>query len=231
MNHSHAITLRSVSAGYGGMQVLDAVSLIVETGQRIVITGENGSGKSTLLKLVSGTLVPWQGEVAVLGVPLSNVNDRRRIRQRIGFLTQVQQDPELAISVKESVLLGLWGSHFSWMRRPSPEDREKVLAMLEMVGMATYANRDLRTLSGGQRQRAALARALIRNPALLLMDEPTTYLDAGAKEDLLAGIHELHDRLGFTLLMVSHEPVSARHADRIFHLEDMQVLQKVQEGA
>lgn len=226
MSMRMAISIDHVVAGYGKHLVLEHVSLQVAPGERIVVTGANGSGKSTLLRIISGTLVPRSGMVEVLGIGLTDPSARQRVRQRIGVLTQVQQDPEIAVSVEESVLLGLWGTRFSWVRRPKAEDRAKVMQRLETVGMAHLAQRDIRTLSGGQRQRVALARALIRDPELIMMDEPTTYLDAEAKEDLLGRIQELHRQMGFTLLIVSHDPLSATNADRILYLASKGCMEK-----
>ena len=215
----YAVVLQSVSASYGSTAVLDNLTLRVRKGERIVISGPNGSGKSTLLKLISGTMKPTDGSIDVLGLRLDNQLDRQRIRQQIGFLTQIQQDPEIAVSVCESVLLGLWGTRFSWGKRPAKADRDKAIDRLELVGLGELAHRDIRTLSGGQRQRVALARALIRDPALVLMDEPTTYLESAAKEDLVNRIAELHRQLGFTSIIVSHEPLSSLLSDRRIHLE------------
>ena len=230
MSSAHAISFNRISAGYGKHTVLEDVSLEVDAGERIAVTGANGSGKSTLLKLISGTLVPFSGSIEVLGARLTDSASRQRIRQRIGFLTQIQQDPEIAVSVEESVLLGLWGSRFAWLRRPDKKDRRRVLERLATVGMDHLSHRDIRTLSGGQRQRVALARALIRDPELIMMDEPTTYLDADAKEDLLQRVQELHRIMRFTLLIVSHEPLSTANADRILHLASGHFTEKEQTG-
>lgn len=214
------VRLQDVTAAYGSKRVLHHVSLQVNHGEMVAITGPNGSGKSTLLKLLSGNLEAIQGAVTVLGQSMESKIGRQRVQRSIGYLMQIQRDPEIAVSVQESVLLGLWGDRFSWMRRAAATDRQETLNRLALVGMERLAHRDIRTLSGGQRQRVALARALVRDPALLLMDEPTTYLDAEAKEDLLQRIGELHDRLGFTSLMVNHGPLPERLFDRILRIEE-----------
>ncbi len=219
------VRLQDVTAAYGFKRVLHHVSLQVNHGEMVAITGPNGSGKSTLLKLLSGNLEAIQGAVTVLGQSMESKIGRQRVQRSIGYLMQIQRDPEIAVSVQESVLLGLWGDRFSWMRRAAATDRQETLNRLALVGMERLAHRDIRTLSGGQRQRVALARALVRDPALLLMDEPTTYLDAEAKEDLLQRIGELHDRLGFTSLMVNHGPLPERLFDRILRIEEGRLIE------
>lgn len=218
MTDSIAISIQGVSLGYGSHTVLSQVNLTVKSGERILITGANGSGKSTLLKLVSGNLIERTGSVQILGTQITCGSDRQALRKQIGVLTQVQQDPKIAITVQESVLLGLWGARFSWLNRPKRIDHEKALERLASVDMTDFARRDIRTLSGGQRQRVALARALIRDPQLVLMDEPTTYLDTAAKEDILDRIEQLQRQLRFTSLVVSHESLGTRLSDRQIHI-------------
>jgi len=210
-----AVYFDQVSAGYGTSLVFDTLSLSVRKGELLGIAGQNGSGKSTLIKLILGEVQARQGLVKVLGTTMDTQVNRRSVQLRIGYLAQLQSDPAIAISVEESVLLGRWGSDFSWMKRSSNEDRRIALERLELVGIPHLAHRDIRTLSGGQRQRVALARALVRQPQLVLMDEPTTYLDAETKEDLMNRIYSLHAELGITLVVVTHEAFPSRYFDRV----------------
>ncbi len=218
------LILNEVSAAYGNNTVLSNISLQVYPGETLVITGPNGSGKSTLLKIISGNMIPKEGYVKVLGIVLKNGANRQKIRQKIGFLTQIQLDPEIAVSVRESVLLGLWGTRFSWMKRPHKEDWQRAMDRLDVVGMADLAHRDMRSLSGGQRQRVACARALIRDPSLILMDEPTTYLDVDAKKELIVLLNNLQAQLNFTALMVSHEMPVNLTLNRTLHLENGRIV-------
>ena len=214
------ILLENASAGYGNKTVLHHVSLSVRSGEFVAITGRNGSGKSTLIKLILGDLENREGKISVMGIPMDSDVNRRRVQSRIGYLAQMQKDPAIAISVEESVLLGRWGSSFSWIRRSSHEDREVARQRLDLVGIAHLAHRDIRRLSGGQRQRVGLARALVRNPSLLLMDEPTTYLDAETKYDLMKQIYSLHEKLGLTTIVVTHEEIPGKEFGRVLHLEE-----------
>ena len=208
------------TAGYGSTLVLKEISLSVQKGELVGIAGRNGSGKSTLIKLILGEIEARQGLVQVLGTAMDSQANRRNVQLRIGYLAQAQRDPAIAISVEESVLLGRWGSNFSWMNRSTDEDRRIALEGLELVDMAQLAHRDIRTLSGGQRQRVALARALVRQPQLVLMDEPTTYLDAETKEDLMNRIYSLHQKLGITTVVVTHEDFPSQFFDRVLRIQD-----------
>lgn len=219
-NPEIVVTFSQVSAGYGNTLVLDKASLSVAKGELIGITGRNGSGKSTFIKLILGEIEAQQGLVNVLGTTMDSQANRRSVQLNIGYLAQVQRDPSIAISVEESVLLGRWGSNFSWMKRSTDEDRKIAREKLELVGMVHLARRDIRTLSGGERQRAALARALVRRPQLVLMDEPTTYLDAETKEDLMNRIYSLHTELGITMIVVTHEDFSFRFFDRSLRIQN-----------
>ncbi|NLO60101.1 MAG: ABC transporter ATP-binding protein [Spirochaetales bacterium] len=217
---SSIITLDQVEAGYGKDPVIHNVSFSVESGTFVVIIGPNGGGKSTLLKLLCGALSPTSGTVTVLNTPLNCEAAKRCVRIQIGYLSQIQQDPKIAISVFESVLIGRWGSSFSWLHRCKKEDYQAAWDTLELIGAQHLATKDIRTLSGGQRQRIALARALVRKPPLLLMDEPTTYLDPESKDEFIQLIRSLHKELHITMITVTHEHMPLMKHDRLLKIED-----------
>ena len=231
--HSPVIALADIEAGYGGTPVLRDFSFSVGRGELVGVIGPNGSGKTTLLKVLLGLIEPKRGTVQILGRTISRHDasngsrrhghvtaERSRIRRMIGYLPQMHAPPALPVSVEEAVLLGRWGHSFAWSRRPGVEDRRVVDECLELVGMRELARRDLKTLSGGQRQRTSLARALARRPQMLLMDEPTTHLDKDAKADLMARIIDLHELLGITTIMVTHEDIPGRGFDRVLRMEE-----------
>lgn len=203
MRDSPCVELENLSAGYDSL-VLSDVTLEVPYGALFGIIGPNGAGKSTLLKVISGLLEPFKGELSVLGRNISTRTDRLWLRRQIGYLAQMQVPGQLPMTVAEAVLLGRWGRYFVGFKRPSSRDYQQVEWALNQVGMADYQNRDLRQLSGGQRQRVALARAIVREPELLLMDEPTTYLDIKAQCELIELIRMLQQKLGITTLVVTH---------------------------
>ncbi len=217
-HNEDAVTLDGVSAGYGEGPVLTDLSLRIHCGKLVGLLGPNGAGKTTVLRIAMGLLVPTAGQVAVLGRRLDSATDRSWVRLRIGYVPQVQAPPALPITVADSVLLGRWGCSFRFLRRPSREDRALVRETLGLVGMGELAARDLAALSGGQRQRAALARALARRPRLLLMDEPTTYLDQEAQRDLVQLIERLHAQLNITTVVVTHGREAGWRFDREIHL-------------
>ena len=149
------------------------------------LVGPNGVGKTTLFKVILGLLRPWAESVEVLGVPMKTPRQINQARRQIGYLPQQNQAGKLPITVYDSVLIGRWGSSFSAFRRPSAADKAAVNDVLQRFGLSPYRHYDWRALSGGLQQRVALARAIVRQPRLILMDEPTTYLDRGdAKGDL-----------------------------------------------
>ena len=216
-----ALELIDVRVGYGKTPVVEALSLRVESGEFLLLQGENGAGKSTILKTILGLLRPTAGEVHVLGRSLTGVgaaSRARAVRRRIGYLSQVHDPPALPMTVSEAVLLGRWGSSFGGIKRPGASDRRAAARALEQVGMSELAGRDVRTLSGGQRQRVALAGALSREPALLLMDEPTTHLDVEAQADLGRRIVALNREHGISVLLVSHGSFAESAAGRVVRL-------------
>jgi ABC-type Mn2+/Zn2+ transport system ATPase subunit len=228
-----AITLSNIEAGYDATPVLRELSFSVRRGELVGVVGPNGSGKTTLLKVLLGLIEPTSGTVEILGRRISGSDaagrsasrnrapaERARARRLIGYLPQMHAPPALPVTVTEAVLLGRWGHSYAWLRKPGAEDRRVVDECLEMVGMLDFSGRDLKTLSGGQRQRTSLARALARRPEMLLMDEPTTYLDRNAKADLMVRIIELHELLGITTVMVTHEDVPGRSFDRVLRMEE-----------
>ncbi len=226
------VELRGATAGYGTRTVLRAIDLTIAQRSFVVITGANGSGKSTLLKVIGGTL-PARGErLEVQGIPLDCEANRRRVRRSIGYLAQSQSAPRFAVTVLESVLLGRWGASFGFFRRSGAADWKASREALALTGTLELADRDIRTLSGGQRQRIALARALVRKADVVLMDEPTTFLDPDSKIGFVNLVRNLHEELGITVIMVSHEPIAVREGDRVLTLEDgnLQELRFVQTG-
>ncbi|HAW86359.1 MAG: hypothetical protein A2087_07240 [Spirochaetes bacterium GWD1_61_31] len=215
------ISLSELCANYGRQIVLKNLSLTVSSGDLVGLVGPNGSGKTTLLKVLLGLLPVVGGAGTVLGQDLSGRpggHAVRRLRRRIAWLPQASATPSLPVSVAELVLLGRWGRSFGWLRRPDATDRRLVAEALETVGLADLAGRQFASLSGGQLQRALLARCLVRQPELLLMDEPATWLDREAKAELLREVISAHSRLGITMLIVSHEALPGRAFDRIVRL-------------
>jgi len=207
------VELEGVSFGYrAGVLVLDDVSLRVDAGEFVAIAGPNGGGKTTLLRLVLGLERPTAGSVLVFG----QAGGKSVAGARIGYLPQrARLIGEAPVTVREVVSTGrlapagIWGP----LRRT---DREAVARAIETVGLSDRADSPLRTLSGGMQQRALIAKALASEPTLLVLDEPTTGVDAESQESLGALLEELREELGVTILYVSHEFGAVEHVvDRI----------------
>jgi putative ABC transport system ATP-binding protein len=203
----------------GIVTILDGVTLEVPAGQFVAITGPSGSGKSTLLGLLAGLDRPTAGSIHLDGVELSSLDEDAVARLRLAKIGYVFQSfhliPTLTAVENVSIPLELAG-----VAQAGP----RAVALLEEVGLKARVDHYPAELSGGEQQRVALARAIANRPRLVLADEPTGNLDSatGAQVvDLLVGLHRRH---GTTLVLVTHDPALAAHADRIVELRDGRVV-------
>lgn len=213
-----ALQLRQVSKRYGDRAVLDAVTLAVPRGQTTVLLGPSGTGKSTLLRLAVGLERPDEGSVHVFGEDLARQSARQlnRLRQRLGMLFQ---DGALfgSLSVGDNIAFPL--RHIAKLG-PAAQ-RERVEALLDLVGLAGLAQRGIDELSGGQRKRVALARAIALSPEMVLFDEPTSGLDPQTSAAIDELIVDMRKRLGLTFVVITHDVESCRQiADRVGVLFD-----------
>lgn len=184
---------RGLAIGYGRDTVCRNIDVTVTAGERWALLGRNGAGKSTFIHTLCGRLRPLAG---VLGINRDLVLD-----DGVGLVPQrIEVDPYLATTVHEVVDLGLVGSPVGWRER-----RHRIAATLDQLGLAALARHDWRTLSGGQRQRALLARALVRQPSLLVLDEPTAALDSESTQRFLAAIEHLASERALSVLLVTHD--------------------------
>jgi zinc transport system ATP-binding protein len=197
-----AVELEGVAFGYRpGQSVLEDVSLGIGEGEFVAIAGPNGGGKTTLVRLVLGLERPTQGSALLFGEPAH----RSSRRHALGYLAQRSElGADAPTTVREVVSAGRLaaGGLLGPLRR---RDRALVSEAIARVGLEDVANRPLRTLSGGMQQRAFIAKALAGEPALLVLDEPTTGVDAESQESLAGLLDRLHSDLGVTILYVSHE--------------------------
>jgi sulfate transport system ATP-binding protein len=202
-----AISLHDVHKSFGDFKAVDGVSLDVPEGSLSALLGPSGSGKSTLLRLIAGLEQPDGGDIAIGGDPALAVPPQRR---GIGFVFQ-HYAAFKHMTVRDNVAFGL-----TVRRRPKAEIRERVDELLGIVGLSGYADRYPSQLSGGQRQRMALARALAVKPRVLLLDEPFGALDANVRAELRSWLRSLHDDLGVTTLIVTHDQEEAMEvADQV----------------
>jgi len=197
-----AVELRDVGFGYEPRQhVLEGVDLIVAAGEFVAIAGPNGGGKTTLVRLAVGLERPGHGSALLFGEPAH----RFSLRSTIAYLPQrARLGVDAPATVREVVAAGRLsnGGLLGPLRR---RDRTIVAEAIERVGLADRADAPVRTLSGGQQQRAFIAKALAGEPALLVLDEPTTGVDVESQEALGELLDQLHRELAVTILYVSHE--------------------------
>jgi zinc transport system ATP-binding protein len=197
-----AVELRDVGFGYRpGQRVLEDVSTRIGEGEFVAIAGPNGGGKTTLVKLVLGLERPSSGEAFLFGEPAQRFSRRRLL----GYLAQrAELGGDAPATVREVVSAGRLAAG-RLLGPLTRHDRELVGEAIERVGLGYVADAPLRTLSGGMQQRAFIAKALAGEPSLLVLDEPTTGVDAESQESFAALLAELHAELGTTILYVSHE--------------------------
>jgi zinc transport system ATP-binding protein len=195
------VEIDDVAFSHGEVRVLEGINLTVEPGDFLGIIGPNGSGKTTLLRIMLGLAVPERGRVRLFGHPLSTF----RQWGRLGYVPQrAILDPGLPATVHEVVatglipLLGLFG-------RVGAAERARIAEVLGQVGMAAYAERRIGALSTGQQQRVLIARALVSNPELLILDEPTGGVDPEAQTSFYALLQHLNREREVTLILVSHD--------------------------
>jgi iron complex transport system ATP-binding protein len=204
---------QDLRVGYGGREVLTGLDLRVRTGAVTAIIGPNGSGKSTLLRTLGRLLEPVGGSVLLSGDPIASL-PTREVAKRIALLPQGPTAPE-GMTVQELVARGRH-PHQTLFRQWTVEDEDKVTAALELTGLIDLADRNVETLSGGQRQRAWIALTLAQDTDILLLDEPTTYLDISHSLEVLDLVDRLHTDLGRTVVMVIHDlNLAARYADEL----------------
>ena len=192
------VELRGVTAGYQGSRVLDGVNLRVMPGDFVGLLGPSGSGKTTLLRTILGAVPVRSGQVLVDGKPV------RGRRNRAGYVPQLETiDWNFPVTVEEAVMMGRTMSNawFPWFRK---QERELAYDMMERLGIANLGKRHIRQLSGGQQQRVFLARALVSNPELLLLDEPTAGVDVKTRDDVMHLLHDLN-HAGVTIIQSTHE--------------------------
>ena len=221
------IHLRGVTKQFDGKRrvtALERVDFSIERGEMIAIVGPSGSGKSTLLNLIGGLDRPSEGTVEIDGAALAKLNDddlTRVRRDKIGFIFQFfNLLPTL--TCLENVALPL---HLRGWPRKKIEDRAKEL--LDLVRLGPRIDHLPDELSGGERQRVAIARALSVYPPILLADEPTGNLDTATGRDILGLIRDLHERLGATVLIVTHDVSVADSCARTIHIRDGHVFEDV----
>jgi ABC-type Mn2+/Zn2+ transport system ATPase subunit len=194
------ITLSDVTYGYSlKSATLEGVNLTIRRGQFMGLLGPSGSGKTTLLKIITGLIKPWHGSIT-----FGNNSSTYSHKIIIGYVPQVESvDWSFPVTVREVVAMGIWNqSGFTpWLVKNAKEEIDN---LLKSLGILEFGSRQISELSGGEQQRAFLARALIRNPDVLLLDEPTSGVDYNTREKILGNLNDLNLK-GMTIILTTHD--------------------------
>ncbi|MFI1224825.1 MULTISPECIES: ABC transporter ATP-binding protein [unclassified Streptomyces] len=206
------LAARGITVGYGGRPVIDELDVAIPPGVITTIIGPNGCGKSTLLRTLTRLLKPAGGTVVLDGEDIGRLRTRD-VAKKLGLLPQAPVAPE-GLTVADLVARGRH-PHQSWLRQWSSDDADVVRRALAMTGVADLADRPVDSLSGGQRQRVWISMTLAQGTDLLLLDEPTTYLDLAHAIDVLDLVDDLHES-GCTVVMVLHDlNLATRYSDNL----------------
>ncbi|NJR48458.1 MAG: ABC transporter ATP-binding protein [Leptolyngbyaceae cyanobacterium CSU_1_3] len=205
---------QSLSGGYQDKRIVENIELTLQAGEWLSLIGANGSGKSTLLKLISRILPIQQGVVFLDGKAIHQ-QPAKLVAQKLALLPQQQTIPE-GLTVHQLVSLGRTPHQTWWQWELDREDQQKVDLALTQTQMEAFRDRPVQDLSGGERQRAFLAMALAQDPKVLLLDEPTTYLDIRYQLELLELLKHLNRESNLSIITVLHEiNLAARYSDRL----------------
>lgn len=198
---NHIIRIENLSFRYGTRSVLENINLLVKQGEFLGLVGPNGSGKSTLIKCILGLLQPAKGQISLFDQPINKFKDW----EKIGFVSQKANsfNSGFPATVFEVVSMGLFAK-VGMFRFLTKSHKQKVKDTIELVGMTQYINQNIGELSGGQQQRVFIARALVSDPKLLILDEPTVGVDVHSVKNFYSMLKKLNEQ-GITLLLVTHD--------------------------
>ena len=214
------LSIQDLCFAYDKEIILDHVCTEIMEGDFVGVIGSNGTGKSTLIRLLLGQLRPVSGEITILGTPVGQFRDW----PKIGYVPQVGGDAhrEFPATAKEIVVLSEF-SDIKFMRMTRRHHIDRAVQALEAVEMGEFKNRQLSALSGGQFQRVMIAKALVNEPKLLILDEPTSGIDAHSKKILFRLLKNLNQQ-GITILMVTHDiKETEQYVNRFLELKDQTI--------
>ena len=220
-NASKMIQLNHVKFGYSDTDVLEEIDLTINEGEYVVLTGENGSGKSTLMRLILGELKPDEGEIIIMG------NDPK-LKKQIGYVAQngISRNQNFPATVEEIMVTGLY-QELGLFHLPHKKHRQKIKDTLKEFGMDEFLKRRIGELSGGQQQRVMIARAMISNPKLLILDEPTTGVDAASTKALYDTLYDINTKYNTTIFMITHGRLQdCKGCDRILRMDEGRIVEQ-----
>lgn len=216
------LSTQKLTLAYDGAPIIQHLDLAIATGKITALVGPNGCGKSTLLKGLARLLSPQVGTVYLDGKSVAKLSTKQ-VAQRLGILPQAPIAPE-GLTVRDLVAMGRY-PYQNWWQQWSQQDQLLVESALALAELTQLADRALDTLSGGQRQRAWIAMALAQDTPILLLDEPTTFLDLAHQIEVLDLLYDLNQSQGRTIIMVLHDLNQAcRYADYLVALREGKVL-------
>lgn len=196
------IEIENLKFAYKSDYVLENVNLRVEDGDFLAIVGENGSGKSTLVKLILGNLKKDYGSIKLFGISIDKFN----LYEKIGYVPQVNDLSKISFPVtsREYVVMNLY-KEFNIFKRPGKKQWEKVEIAFKTLGIKDLIDKPFKELSGGQKQKVMIARAMVSNPQILILDEPTVGIDGDSKIEFLKILYHLNTHHKITILIITHE--------------------------
>lgn len=212
------IEIKNLKFGYNENQILKNVNLSLDEGDFAVISGKNGSGKSTLIKLILGELKKDEGTIKLFGIDMEDFKNF----DKIGYVPQVNEAIKVAfpVSAREYVGLNLY-KEFSIFNTITKKSKSKIENTFSTLKIKDLIDRPFNKLSGGQAQRVMIARALVNNPDILILDEPTVGIDQKSKENFLDLLVHLNTHHNISILMITHEmEILGDYVDKVFKLKD-----------
>lgn len=200
------LSVENLAFGYGGRRIFEGVSFGISSGEVLCLLGPNGAGKSTLIKCLAGVFAPQEGRVLVDGCDTASMK-RKEFARKVAYIPQ-SSAPVFPFPVRDLVAMGRT-PHKKFLEQPSARDYEMVHSALESLGAAHLEYRSCTELSGGERQMALFASAIVQEPEILLLDEPTSHLDFGNQIKLLKTVKTLASEKGISVVMATHAPEHA----------------------
>lgn len=211
------LEIRNLSFSYRDKQVLKGINLSVGKGEMVALLGRNGAGKTTLLRLIPGFLKSSSGDICIDGTPVGEMKLRDRARM-MAYIPQITRSA-FPYSVRTSILMGCSNS-LSLLQSPGKEEEEKVEQMIDLLNLHDIAGRNMENISGGERQLVLVARALMQDARLLILDEPTSFLDYSNQLLVLEKVSGLVAK-GYSCIFSTHNPDHAlRHSTRVIAMAD-----------
>jgi len=217
MQMTDVVRTENLSFRFNGVEILSDITFALEKGEFLGIVGPNGSGKTTLIRLLLGLIKPTRGTSALFGRSADAFTQWRKI----GYLPQkiAAFNPHFPATVEEIVALGLLGGK-SFPRRVARTDRRSIDEAMALLDITSIGNKLIGELSGGQQQRVLIARALVAQPELLILDEPTTALDPEGRERFFGTLRSLNNHKAVTIIMITHDiGTIGQHASKLLYLD------------